>query len=432
MKYFIVSFILLSLILQCILSIKDKVVTYDEPAHLPAGYSYLFIRDFRMNPEHPPLIKMIAALPLLFLNLKHPKQMRSWQGKDAYAFGVEFLYHSGQDADKIIFWGRIPIIFLSLLLGLSVFFWAERLFGFKAGIFALFLYSFSPIILAHSRLVTYDIGVSLFITLAFYSLWKYLNQPSNSRVILSGMSLGLALLSKFNAIILIPSFIALIYIYRPKRRFSHFVIILFLIFLIAFFTLWVGYGFETGKVLEDQKTHNTFNLLMKNYPKPLQNVVYFLGRYLTLPMPSYFKGLGWTAYCNLQKHESFLCGRHFRGSSFFDFLIAFLIKTPIPFLTFLLFSILVVIKNKIFFKRDQIFLLVLPGIIFIATSISAYSLHLKYVLPIYPLFCIFISQIVNYNFLRLKTIRFLFLGMCVWYFLGTLNIYPHYLMAISA
>src|SRR5436305_423320 len=39
--------------------------TSDETAHLAAGYSYLVTHDYRLNPEHPPLVKMFAALPLL-------------------------------------------------------------------------------------------------------------------------------------------------------------------------------------------------------------------------------------------------------------------------------------------------------------------------------------------------------------------------------
>jgi hypothetical protein len=35
--------------------------TIDEPYHLAAGASYLRWGDYRLNPEHPPLVKLIAA-----------------------------------------------------------------------------------------------------------------------------------------------------------------------------------------------------------------------------------------------------------------------------------------------------------------------------------------------------------------------------------
>ena len=45
---------------------RNASPTYDEVAHLPAGYTYLRWHDYRMNPEHPPLVKMLAALPLIW------------------------------------------------------------------------------------------------------------------------------------------------------------------------------------------------------------------------------------------------------------------------------------------------------------------------------------------------------------------------------
>ena len=45
---------------------------FDESAHIPAGYSYVRYLDYRLNPEHPPLLKALAAFPLLFMNLNFP------------------------------------------------------------------------------------------------------------------------------------------------------------------------------------------------------------------------------------------------------------------------------------------------------------------------------------------------------------------------
>ena len=46
-------------------SVLDESATFDEPGYVAAGYSYLKTGDFRMNPEHPPLAKVLIALPLL-------------------------------------------------------------------------------------------------------------------------------------------------------------------------------------------------------------------------------------------------------------------------------------------------------------------------------------------------------------------------------
>lgn len=50
----------------------------DELAHIPAGYAYLHYHDYRLNPEHPPLMKDLAAIPLQFMNLKFPLDSSAW------------------------------------------------------------------------------------------------------------------------------------------------------------------------------------------------------------------------------------------------------------------------------------------------------------------------------------------------------------------
>src|SRR3989344_4948617 len=62
------AFILLTLMAgMAFFSMKQDALTFDELAHIPAGYSYLTQQDYRLNPEHPPLAKDLAALPLFFL-----------------------------------------------------------------------------------------------------------------------------------------------------------------------------------------------------------------------------------------------------------------------------------------------------------------------------------------------------------------------------
>src|SRR6185369_10962149 len=50
----------------------------DEQAHIPAGYGYVSQLDARLNPEHPPLLKALAALPLLVINPTFPTDIAAW------------------------------------------------------------------------------------------------------------------------------------------------------------------------------------------------------------------------------------------------------------------------------------------------------------------------------------------------------------------
>src|SRR4030095_11017464 len=96
---------------------RRKSATFDEVVHLPARYSYLNTGLFKINPQHPPLIKEICALPLLFMDLKMPVDRDTLRQGNLpltyqWGFGRRFLY--SQDADRILFRGRIMAVGLSL------------------------------------------------------------------------------------------------------------------------------------------------------------------------------------------------------------------------------------------------------------------------------------------------------------------------------
>src|SRR5436190_23351968 len=86
--------------LQALLAIPRLSATSDEPIHLAAGYSYLQTRDFRMNPEHPPLAKLFAALPLLALHRRFDTSEQNCKAAVQDACALAFLY--GNDADRLL------------------------------------------------------------------------------------------------------------------------------------------------------------------------------------------------------------------------------------------------------------------------------------------------------------------------------------------
>ena len=93
------------LLLLSLTGVRRKSATFDEGAHLPAGFSYLAYRDYRMNMEHPPLIKLLAGVPLLAMSAKVDTSHAAWKTGDQFHFGEEFLY-AWNDADRMLFWGR--------------------------------------------------------------------------------------------------------------------------------------------------------------------------------------------------------------------------------------------------------------------------------------------------------------------------------------
>ncbi len=177
----------------------------DERSHIPAGYRYLHDLDYGLNPEHPPLVKVLAAVPLLFMDVNAPSESGDWYrwANAQWDYGARFLYHSGNDADLIIRMARVIPILLTLLLVLFVYYWSAQLMGRRWALLPAFLVAFSPTFMAHGHYVTTDVGAALGFVAATYFFLKMLGEPTRRRVILAGLAFGLAQLMKFSAALLV-------------------------------------------------------------------------------------------------------------------------------------------------------------------------------------------------------------------------------------
>jgi hypothetical protein len=212
-----------------LLNAKNDSATFDEIAHIPAGYSYITQHEMRLNPEHPPLLKDLMGLPLAFLNLKFDTNAQFWTGNDLkrawddaqWTAGKSLLYESGNNPDQIIFWSRISTIFLSVLLGLFIFKWAKEFAGILAGLFALTIYAFDPNILGHNHYATTDIGIATFLTFAFYYFLKFIKKPSWKNVFIGGFFLGLVNLVKFSSLMAYPILGLILILYPLVKKVSH-------------------------------------------------------------------------------------------------------------------------------------------------------------------------------------------------------------------
>jgi hypothetical protein len=201
---------LAAFVVQAVASMRLLSASSDETTHLPAGYTYLRTGDFRLNPQHPPLAKLLAAAPLLALGPKLDLASAEWSSSppDEWNFGRRFLYTN--DADRLLFWGRLPMVGLGLLLGIYTWLWARDLFGEAAGAVAALLFAFCPTIVAHTHLVTMDVGLAAFSAAAAYHLRTYALRGGFAPLALSGAALGLALATKFSAVFLAPVLAALV------------------------------------------------------------------------------------------------------------------------------------------------------------------------------------------------------------------------------
>ncbi len=202
-----------------IVSSQDST-TMDEQAHIPSAYSYVRYGDMRLNPEHPPLLKDLAGLALLPIHPAFPTDSQAWEHdiNAQWALGDQFLHHSGNDAQQITFFARLPILLIAVGLGLALYLWVGQWLGLTAGLFALTLYAFDPNVLGHDHLVTTDVGIAAFTFFAVIAFLRWVKNPTLSNTLLFGVIIGLTQLAKFSAVILFPFFFLLALLYATATH----------------------------------------------------------------------------------------------------------------------------------------------------------------------------------------------------------------------
>ncbi|MBI5220407.1 MAG: glycosyltransferase family 39 protein [Candidatus Liptonbacteria bacterium] len=214
------------LVILCALSLvflfsaaRGDSMTMDEQAHIPAGYAYAKYLDYRLNPEHPPLLKFLAGFPLRFLNLNFPTDRKAWteEVNGQWEVGKQFIFDSGNDADLIVGWARVGPILLTLLFILLLYHWAREIVGSRWALLPTLLFGLSPNILAHGHYVTTDIAAAFGIVLGTYYFLRIFSAPTGRNILLAGLAFGVAQIAKFSTVLLIPYFIFLVLAFIAAR-----------------------------------------------------------------------------------------------------------------------------------------------------------------------------------------------------------------------
>lgn len=346
----------------------------DEIAHIPAGYSYLKYGDYRLNPEHPPLIKDLAALPLLFVkDIDFPDDIPAWTDEinGQWQTGWTFIYERGNDPEMIFRFTRFLPMLLLFLLGIYVYRWAKELFGVKAGLLATLLYAFCPNIIAHSHYVTTDFGVTVFMFISVYYFTKFIKRPGWVTMLAATVSFALASLAKFSAVTLIPFFILLalsaVIVRREQiknwlgslrlktqggKRFWIYTVGLLLIFVLGHLLIMIPY------------VHHTWNMPLETHARlideslPQQTAITSLSRSAlhALDQIPGGKAFGTYALGALMVfarvgggNSAFLMGDYQNEGWWHYYLDAFVLKTPIP---TMIFCVIALVLALVMLRRN--------------------------------------------------------------------------------
>lgn len=425
--------------LQLVLSVRQESQTWDEGDHIFAGYMSWTRADFGLNPEHPPLLKLLATAPLLPVPLKVPELQDRYFKEEAFLGGKEFLYRN--DADAILFRARVAAATFTLLTALLVFAATREMFGAGAGLVALALLAFEPNLLAHGALVTTDAGISCFMFATIYAFYRYAKAPSPWRLLFVGVSAGLALAVKHSGIFIFPMLflLAVFEIVRQRivaggdaeaakglgRRALKFAASLVAVTIIAVAVLWTFYGFRYQARPEGLQLNPPLAEYVGGLKPHEAWVISTAARWRVLP-ESYLYGMA-DVRLTADFYPSYVLGKTYAHGVWFYFPVAFVIKSTLAFLVLLLLIAGAMATRRLSRWREVIFLTLPPAFYFLVAMNAGTNIGVRHILPIY----IFLSALVGgaaWAFVRRnRKWAYVVTPLLLFHVVTSLLAFPHYI-----
>jgi tetratricopeptide (TPR) repeat protein len=397
--------LLFLLALQLVFSVRRNSITWDEDDHIYAGYMSWKHADFGLNPEHPPLVKMLAALPLLRLPLKMPEMQDRFFKLQGFLGGKDFLFKN--DADSMLFRARMAASLLTLLLALLVFLAAQEMFGTGAAFIALSLLVFDPNLLAHGALVGTDVGLSCFMFASLYAFYRYVKAPSPWRLVVVGIATGLALASKHTGILVFPMLFLLAICEvagrghvredapedrervsgdeRSKPRVQQAIrlsVALVVVSIIAVAVLWAFYGFRYQARPEGLQLDPPLADFLHQLSRPREaRLLADVAQWRLLP-ESYIYGLADVRIMS-DFYTSFLLGEIYPHGVWFYFPVAIAIKSSLTFLVLLVLAVAALATRQLAFGREVLFLTIPPLFYLLIAMGAGMNIGVRHILPMY-------------------------------------------------
>jgi hypothetical protein len=418
--------------LQTAYVVHRESLTFDEDDHTYAGSMMLPTGDYGLNPEHPPLVKMLAALPLVGENLWLPPLHHREFKAEAYLNGRDWLARNDGDSQRIVFKMRLAAGLLAIGLSLMVFFAAREWFGTVAGLAALTLVCFDPNVVGHSALVTTDIGVSLFFLASIYAFYRYVKQPSLVRLLLAGLAAGLLLATKHSGILLAPMLILLIgwevataakgargrLALRLSGAFGAIVVI-------GVVVLWAFYGFRYAA----RPAGLAMSTQLAEYVSPLSHfnasAVMVIAHLRLLP-ESYLIGLV-DVKRMAQWYPTFAFGKNYSHGIWWYFPAVILIKTTLGLLALVAAAFFAIFTGHLRKGRELAFILI-PAAFYLLVAIQAgIDIGARHVLPVDTF--LFILAAGGITALAAGSRRWAYIGagLVLAHIVSALTVFPNYI-----
>lgn len=445
---------------ELFLSIRQESQTLNEGAFIYAGYSYWKLGDFGINPEEPPLVKLVATLPLLPLGLPVPPALNIHYRIAPLIGGLQFLY--SRDAGALLFRARVAASFFAFALAPLVFFATREMFGPGAALISLLIFVLEPVILANGALVTTDMGLSACFFAVVYFFYRYLRRPSMLRLLPCCIITGLAFAAKLSAVVIVPIVLVVLAAVELALERGHAMApeqaqgakpfrvailrlasALAVIAAVSVAVLWSCYAFRyaarpnqrpmvpTTAVLLDQLGHTAVRSPGPGTPTGegapgRARVIGVLEHYHLLP-EAYLYGLTDVAMTTGRGRPMFLLGKLYPRGHWFYFPAAFLIKTSLALMALLVLMFWTGNLRRPESRRSVLFIAVPPLLFFAAAMQSKLTIGIRHVLPIYA-FLIVLAGAGAWSLIR-QSRRWMYVVAVILAFdaFSSLRAFPQYL-----
>ncbi|MBK8046106.1 MAG: glycosyltransferase family 39 protein [Anaerolineales bacterium] len=391
---------------QVLLSSPQKSASFDEQYHLTAGYSYLKTGDFRLATTHPPLAGLTGALPLATrTDIALPLDNPLWEQGNRFDFSDVFLWQANQDPQGMLVGARRGITVLGILLVAGLFLWARQLLGRTASWLVLILAVFDPNLIANARLVTTDLPLTAFFTLALWRAWCWLEHDRWYDFVLAGMLGGLAMASKYNGMLVWPVVViaALVYPRQASQGWGRRLGGVAGMVIAGLLALWAVYRFDFGVP----------QMLPVQWP---------------VPAPFFWDHL-WSTFSGLVIETTvkpdFLLGQVSTGGWWYYFPVALAVKTPLPLLLLCGAGIVAMIVHRQW-RRQVVWWL--PMLAFLLMGLTGVlTIGYRHMLPAVPFAILLAGDATLWipHFSRRWVPTAVGGVLVAWLVVGTLRIYPN-------
>lgn len=422
-------------IITAALSVHNKSSTWDDPYHLTGGAAQWQTGEPRLNADHPPLARLLGALPAVFMDVPSVADIAPDAWKKADLISATNAYFD-IDEERLLWPGRLAMLSFAALLGCLLHAWGRELFGAARAWLPLALFAFCPPLLANAPLVTTDLAATTLMFGALYTWWRYLRVPSLQRLVWVCIAVAAAFSAKYTAVLLVPLFLLSggIAIAAPtvlQFDFKHRLQIvgggLLAIGIATIFGINLMYFFD-GVFLTPSEYQSYSRQLIPSLQIGAEQISHYWPAWLPVPLPFYYVSGLLSVLVNVGKHGhwTYFLGEAGVGGWPNYFLMLLLVKLPIPTLILICIGFFQAASR---FKRDwwNVLFLVFPPLLLIWTASNGkMQIGIRHILPALPFLFLLAGYNLRYRLNRWRTI--FAVTMIALSAIATLSMHPFYLM----